>query len=177
MRSRPADAIRPDHVDLWLLFKLVRRRKPETILEFGSGCSTVVLGAAANQNGVGHVWSVEATQKWADANRDALPATIRECVTLVYTPAVEDDRDVPGWIHEDVPDVQPDFIYLDGPPLRPGLGRWVAFDVADLEARFRPGFVMVVDGRKKNVDWLLANLRRQYRYAALHNHRSLFELR
>jgi len=47
---RPAHAYAPDFSDLWFLYKIVRRRKPTWILEFGSGCSTVILAQALWDN-------------------------------------------------------------------------------------------------------------------------------
>ena len=45
-----AEEIAPKWDDLARLHKLVRQRKPFTILEFGSGFSTVVMAHALQQN-------------------------------------------------------------------------------------------------------------------------------
>ena len=176
LAARPTEALPPDYTDLWFLYRTVRKLKPTALLEFGSGCSTAVLAAAIHRNRAGHLWTVEAVERWADATEAALPDQLRPLVTVVYSPAREDNRDVPGWSHTVLPDVEPDFLYLDGPPLRPGSKRHVAFDPLDLEPRFKRGFVMVIDGRWKNAKYFRSHLRRSYRFERLPNYRFLFRL-
>jgi predicted O-methyltransferase YrrM len=86
------------------------------LLEFGSGCSTLVLALALSRNGVDHLWSVDSEEKWAATTESALPAELRSCVTIVRSPVAEDDRDAPGLTHSRLPDVKPDFVFVDGPP-------------------------------------------------------------
>jgi Methyltransferase domain len=163
----------PDYTDLWFLYQEVRRRRPETLLEFGSGCSTVILAFALHQNGAGHLWSLESDEHWAAATAAALPDDLRSRVTLVHAPVREDDRDVGGWSYTNRPDIDPDFVYLDGPALT--RERKVAFDVLDLEANLQPGCVVIVDGRGENVRYLEARLRRRHSFLVLPPWRSVFE--
>ena len=171
--ARPRDAIPPDYSDLWFLYREVRRRRPTTVLEFGSGCSTVVLAFALHQNGNGHLWSLDAEAAWAEATTVALPEAVRPLVTVVYAPVREDDRDVRGWSYSNIPDVDPDFVYLDGPALTPD--RKVAFDVLDLQSRLKPGCIVVVDGRGANVRYLEARLTREHTLTIMPPWRSIFE--
>ena len=171
--AQPTEAIPPDYDDLAYLYDLVRERRPEVLLELGSGCSTPVLAEAVRANGAGHVWSVDADEGWAAATAAALPPELRTLVTVEHAPAVAEDRDVPGWSHRGLPDVEPDFLYLDSPPLTSE--RAVAFDPVDLEPRFRPGFVMVIDARHRNARYLRERLRRRYRISRM-TARYLFEL-
>jgi predicted O-methyltransferase YrrM len=50
---------------LWL-YALVKMQRPKTILELGTGAlvSTLWLGRAAKENGVGHVWTVDDGRDW-----------------------------------------------------------------------------------------------------------------
>ncbi len=171
--AQPAAALRPDYSDLWFLYDIVRDRRPSTLLEFGSGCSTPVIAAAVRANGSGHLWTLDGDESWSHATRAALPLELRDLVTIVHAPIREDDRDVRGWSHENVPELEPDFIYLDSPALTPK--RQVAFDPLDLEERFSPGFVMVVDGRQRNAEYLRERLQRLYRVTRMPG-RHLFEL-
>jgi Methyltransferase domain len=173
LHTRPRDAIPPDYSDLWFLYREVRRRRPTTVLEFGSGCSTVVLAFALHQNGDGHLWSLDAEAAWAEATTVALPEAVRPLVTVVYAPVREDDRDVRGWSYSNIPDVDPDFVYLDGPALTPD--RKVAFDVLDLQSRLKPDCVVVVDGRRANVRYLEARLTREHTLTIMPPWRSVFE--
>ncbi len=171
--DRPRGAIRPDWSDLHYLYRLVRERAPDVLLELGSGCSTVVLAAALRDNGHGHLWSVDVDAEWATATEQGLPAPLRKLVTIVRSHTIEDDRDVLGWTHANLPDISPDFLYLDSPPLT--RERQVAFDPLDLERRFAPGFVMVVDGRYRNARYLSEHLLRAYRVTAMPG-RTIIEL-
>jgi predicted O-methyltransferase YrrM len=165
----------PDYSDLWFLYQAVRTHRPTTLLEFGSGCSTVVLAFGLHQNGAGHLWSVDGEKAWVHATEAALPKDLRPFVTVVHSPVREDDRDVPGLSHEHVPGISPDFVYLDGPPLT--RQRQVAFDVLDLEARLRPGCLIVIDGRRKNAQYLSRRLTRDYTMTRMVPWRYVFELR
>ena len=180
---RPAHAYAPDFSDLWFLYKIVRRRKPTWILEFGSGCSTVILAQALWDNeresvekSSRHVISVDADSYWADATSDYLPDHLRAICRVFYSPLLEVECfGTLAFRHAKVPSVTPDFIYLDGPDLTPE--RRVAVDVLDIEDRFQPSFYLVVDGRKENTTFLLEHLKRRYVYRYRRQFRnSIFEL-
>ena len=77
-------------------------------------------------------------------------------------PAVKEDRGSDlGFHYKHLPDGMPDFLYVDGPALQPG--RKICFDALHLEARFRPDFLMVVDGRYDTVRYLREHLTKTYR--------------
>jgi len=160
---RPDHALPPDYVDLLRLYRLVRAHAASTIVEYGSGCSTLVLALAAQASSDDwSLYSVEADAYWAEATRSALPADLAERCTIAYVPVVLDERHgLPGVRHTDLPPVDPDFVYLDGPPLPQDRPR--AFDVLDLESRFKDGLVLIVDSRPYNVAFLREHLQRVYR--------------
>ncbi|MGE0479630.1 MAG: hypothetical protein AB7Q17_04065 [Phycisphaerae bacterium] len=166
LAARPADAFAPDYADLWFLYTTVRRRRPRVVLEFGSGCSTVMIARALWDNVNGRhtdarLVTVEADARWAEVTRGTLPAHLRAMTDIFVAPAIEDTfAGAPVLRHERLPDVTPDFIYLDGPAL--SAARPAAIDVLALEPRFPRGFFMVVDGRAENVALLRRALRRQY---------------
>lgn len=163
VRSAPKGAFPPEWHDLWFLYSEVRARKPSLVLEFGSGCSTPIIAAALEENGHGRIVSIEASQEWLDVTRAYFPAHLAGRVELVHSPAElvwHDDAQV--WRHSVMPDVTPDFIYLDGPPLTTAAP--VAIDVLQLEHRLKPGARLVVDGRRKNFAYLKTKLRRSWSF-------------
>ena len=163
VKSRPPNAMPPISTDLWFLYKIVKQRKPQCILEFGSGCSTVILAQALNDNGSGMLYSIESELYWTEATKHAIPEPLLKFCEVLYSPLLEVDfSGVPAFRHSKIPNVAPDFLYLDGPALTPE--RQLSVDVIDIENRFPPGFLMVVDGRKKNTAFLRQNLKRQYVY-------------
>lgn len=168
LTSRPQEAFPPNCADLWFLYQTVRRRKPRTILEFGSGCSTVILAQALWENRreandrQGRLYSIESDAHWRDVTARCMPSHLADLCDIQYSPAGEVDYgSVPAFRHTTVPDVVPELVYLDGPPLTEE--RQVAIDLLDLEPRFTPGFCLVVDGRWKNVLFLKRHLKRRYR--------------
>jgi predicted O-methyltransferase YrrM len=142
--ARPMTALPPDYCDLIYLYARARKLRPEVIVEFGSGCSTVVLAHALTLNGRGVLRSVEADSEWAAANTRALPPALEPVCEIVHSPVVECERfGVQGYLHAELPDVRADFVYVDGPMLT--AERPAAFDVFDL--KLTRGCVIVVDGR------------------------------
>ncbi|MDP6564888.1 MAG: hypothetical protein QF578_08690 [Alphaproteobacteria bacterium] len=163
---RPRDAFVPDWPDLWFLYRTVRARRPRVLMEFGSGCSSIALAQAladnAQDGAPGFLHSFDADAHWAAATERSMPEALRTFCSVAATPAEPIDYGgTPAWRYRDVPDLAPDFIYLDGPALRPD--RKVAVDVLDLEAHFPSGFLLVVDGRFTNCRFLEAHFKRQYR--------------
>ncbi len=175
LTARPAEAFPPDYADLWFLYRTVRRRRPRLVLEFGSGCSTLALALALHENRgeggpAGRLVSIDSDPYWTESTRGALPEGSREYCEILHRPAVETEwNGTPVFRHSDLPQLEPDLVYLDGPPLTPE--RKVAVDVLDLEDRFRPGFLLIVDGRWANAMFLREHLRGEYRF----EYRTLFQ--
>jgi len=141
------------------------RSVSELMLEFGGGCSTLIYAQALADNAAegapGFLYSLDADETWGAVTARSVPAHLQTFCEVRITPAdpVEFDG-TPAWRFRDVPDVAPDFIYLDGPALTPD--RKVAVDVLDLEDRFPPGFHLLVDGRSRNCAFLEAHFKRRY---------------
>jgi len=168
LANRPPSAIPPNYADLWFLYQAVRKRKPRVIIEFGSGCSTAILAQALQNNhqesstSSGYLYSIDADQYWSTLAAQAIPEPLRKFCETSYSPVQEIEYEgILGFRHAQVPDVVPNFLYLDGPGLTPE--RQVAVDVLDIEARLQPDFYMVIDGRKANSQFLQKHLKRRYR--------------
>lgn len=95
--KRPENAISPDFCDLWILYKTVRSRKPNLILEFGSGYSTIVMASALienyqeNSNSSGFLYSLDADQIWANHTKEAIPNQLKNFLEVIYSPVTEID--------------------------------------------------------------------------------------
>ncbi len=175
LAGRPPEAFPPDYADLLFLYETVLERRPRTILEFGSGCSTLAMALALRdlrESGApaGRLISIDSDERWAASTERALPPSLRGFCRVLHRPAApERYNGTPVLRHADLPEVEPDLVYLDGPPLEPG--RQVAVDVLDLEDRFPPGFLLIVDGRWVNCMFLKEHLQRPYRF----HYRTLFQ--
>jgi hypothetical protein len=165
LANRPATAYAPYYEDLWLLYRLVRKLKPQCVLEFGSGCSTVVMAQAIHENGSGHLYSVDAVEYWARVTSELMPKDLRNVTTCSATEMVAAEVGGTRTLrHVVVPDVVPDLIFLDGPDFQDfHLGTTDAVcDPVDMERHFKHRFCMVVDGRVENTNFLRSHLKRRY---------------
>lgn len=183
------EAIAPDIDDLVRLHRIVRERPCVTALEFGIGYSTIVLAHAMHQNEQEHgtvlrerlarnsqlfqVFTVDANAAWIEHAVARVPPDLAG--RLHVTHSTVSATTFAGRLchtYDDLPDVVPDFIYLDGPDpadVRGSVGGLsfaipertvMAADILVMEPTLLPGTVIVVDGRENNTRFLLRNLQR-----------------
>jgi hypothetical protein len=182
----------PEIIDLARLYDLIVKNKPFTVLEFGVGYSTIVIAKALYENKkkfnkkylneirnskMFKVYSVDASNKWIKETKKNLPHFLKEFVKFHQSPVeikVIDNQIC--HMYKNIPDINPDFIYLDGPhPLDP-IGKInnlsfnciertpISADILLLESTLLPGTNILVDGRTNNVRFLKNNLKRHYKY-------------
>jgi hypothetical protein len=194
--------------DLIRLHHLVVSRKVTTILEFGIGKSTLVLADALSINKRLHneyvatqlrrgnpfeIHSVDNYEKWISKVRDSVPPSLAAEGNMHFhccPVSVGDFNDRLCTYYEGLPDLCPDFIYLDGPDQFSTTGSLrglstrhqdrmpMAADILSFEHFLCPGTLIVVDGRTANARFLKCNLQRRWSYlyhAGLDQH--FFELR
>jgi len=185
------DQFPPEFVDLARLYRLVVSRKCFTVLEFGVGWSTIVLAAAVRENERRWtrtpdrprirnetpfcVYSVDASRKWLDNARGMVPAELSGYTEIRYS-SVEAGTFNSRMCHfyEAIPDVVPDFIYLDAPHHENVEGNvsglsWknqdrtiISGDLLTMESTLLPGTCVLVDGRTSNARFLECNLQRTW---------------
>ncbi len=167
LKQRPANADPPHYNDLWFLYRTVRRRKPSCILEFGSGCSTVILAQALfdnqceSSNNSGYLYSMDSESLWSEVTAKSMPKHLQGLYELWFSPVLEVEFEgTPAFRYSKIPDVTPDLIYLDGPSLTPE--RQVVVNVLDIEDRLLPGFCLIIDGRVKNTAFFREHLKGRY---------------
>lgn len=175
------------------LHKLIRKRKPFLILEFGSGFSSVVMASALESN-----WdefqrisqsvqnrldveqprlvSVETSKKWQDNTREKIEnAGLADFFEIVFSRVtIAEHLGQLCHFYDKLPDVVPDFVYLDGPDPATVEGRInglsfqnhkrtvMSGDILKYESTLIPGFFMIIDGRTNNARFLQRMLTRDY---------------
>jgi hypothetical protein len=182
-------AFAPELDDLCRLHHLVTSRKVTTILEFGLGKSTIIFNDALQKNRINYsdlikktlrrsnafeCHSVDNYEKWI--NEVKLKYTL-ENITYYHTSLLMDTfNDRACTYYQCIPNVCPDFIYLDGPDQFSVVGDVrgittnhpdrlpMAADILVLEHFLLPGTLLVVDGRTANARFLKANLQRDWVY-------------
>lgn len=179
--------------DLARIYRLIRERKPFTVMEFGIGFSTSVIAHALLKNKreweqlsdkpkirnshMFRLFSVDTSQKWINHTREILKMEIRDLVSITHSEVeIGTFQDQVCHYYKKLPDVIPDFIYIDGPHPKEVRGsiRGMSFqcdertvmsaDILSLEPVLIPGTFILVDGRTNNVRFLLNNLKRNYEF-------------
>ena len=203
--AKNSERYRPEFPDLARLHLAVRSRKCFTVLEFGVGFSTLVMADAVRKNQ--EFWkrlkkkpkvrvhtpftihSVDASRRFLDSTRQMIPRLLASCVKLYYSPAragLFQDRSCHYYTR--LPDVVPDFIYLDGPHpqnvmSKKGDTSWknpdrlvMAADILRLEPLLLPGTLIVVDGREANARFIRNHLYRKWQVVSMGGELTVMEL-
>lgn len=128
-------------------------RKPATILELGSGASTLILGQILKKNGGGRLLSVDHDPMWADQTRRyASFLGLSDVVTVVDAPLKSFALGSRSYDWYDIPAQQLDalgaidLLFVDGPPQKrdaPLHARYPAFPL--LRARLSANALIFVD--------------------------------
>ena len=177
--------------DLARLHRLIRKRKAFTVLEFGSGLSTIVMADALSKNKddflaieekpelrnrfMFQIFSVESDKQWIEHSQSNFPKHLLEHVNFHYSEIKIDTFN--GRIchfYDNLPDIVPDFIYLDGPNPKDVKGNVngmtfqcdertvMAADLLLMESILLPGTFIIVDGRTNNARFLKNNFQRNF---------------
>lgn len=191
VRASSLPAFPPDVEDLARLHLLVRTRRAFTVLEFGTGFSTIVIADALAKNKrewfaaesrphlrnrhLFRCFSVDASSEWLGLSEKRFPVELREHVEFHFSNVViGTHKGQLCHFYENLPDIVPDFIYLDGPDPKDVKGsvRGLSFqadertvmsgDLLLMEPTLLPGAFVLVDGRTNNARFLNRNFKRPF---------------
>ncbi len=182
----------PKFSDLCRLHYLTLQRKFINILELGSGFSTVIMADALRilnehfkcwtQKNIRcqvpfHIFSVDEDQRFLEITRMRLGIELSSFATISRS-NVElitfDNRF--ATIYSKLPNISPDFIYLDGPSQFGTVAELNGFslncssrapmsaDILRIEFFLEPGTLILVDGRTQNARFLKVYLKRNWVY-------------
>ena len=196
---------RPD--DLVLLHRLIRSRKAFTVLEFGCGNSTMIIADALQKNSdewealsdkpdirnrfMHKLFSVDADWRWLFHVKSELSSRLENCNHVILHYSIVEIGTYNGQLchyYKNLPDIVPDFVYLDGPFPKDVRGKInglsfqcnertvMAADLLLLESTFLPGTFILVDGRINNVRFLERNFTRNYNKVYYESDHTSFEL-
>jgi len=119
LTSNASYAIPFDPIDIQFLITTIAKKKPTTVLEFGSGFSTIAIAKALQTFcPASHLWSVESNPDWLTHTQDLIKNNqeLSEYITLFPTTVsiCQIDNQV-AHICDSLPNIVPELIYLDGP--------------------------------------------------------------
>jgi hypothetical protein len=144
---------------LWRAVRLILRERPTLILEAGTGLSTIVLAAAVKQlrervpGYAGRIVSMESVEHWYDTAKRNLPEKYAEVVELVLGPRMKYEfLFFRGYCHSNIPPLDYNFIFLDGPSYEDENGGSFCADVFHVvETSSAPVIRGVIDTRVSSV--------------------------
>jgi len=181
----------PDHSDLTRLYSIIRKRKILTVLEFGSGKSTMIMGEALKKNKQDyskkislirrknpfHIFSLESEKKYAKiVTKECKKMKLEKYVTVNLSDAQQTvfNNMICGR-YKKIPSVCPDLIYIDGPmPMsyknsknqyldmnEPDITN-ITCDLLMIEPILLPGTIVIIDGLTNNARFNINNLKRNW---------------
>ena len=144
---------------LWRAVRLILEENPLLILECGTGLSTIVLAAAVKQlraripGYAGRIVSMESVEHWFANARKNLPEKYADVVELVLGPRVKYEFLLfRGYCHSNIPPLDYDFVFLDGPSYEDDNGGSFCADVFHVvETSLAPVIRGVIDTRVSSV--------------------------
>ena len=147
----------------WNLNQLLARFRPASILEFGSGSSTLAFSEYVRRNS-GRLLSIDEEEKWAANTRRLVGITPADRIEIKAFKKLHSAESDPREIKYEVSiDDEYDFVFIDGPSLKVDGTKWkdaVNSNILDLS---NAPAVIVVDGRKATALFLAERLAGKYR--------------
>jgi hypothetical protein len=184
----------PEFSDLYFLYKTTRESYAVSILEFGSGYSTLIFAIALYQNylqfgqeylkkcthpNAFQLLTLDASPYFLETSIKRIPEEIQKFVTS-HSSEVElfEFGGAGGQIANrwtDLPNFSPDLIYIDGPDPEQipteikgykynNFSLPMAADVLQREFFLWNGTQIIMDGRGANAEFLRRNLKRDWHY-------------
>lgn len=172
--------------------KIIKTRRL-TVLEFGSGWSTLIIAKALydlkkkyfnvakklRKKDIFTLYVLETSSKYKNISLSRIPNYIKKEIKITaVTSSVKMSkcRDNICSIYEKIPNCNPDFIYIDGPHIKDIKGHInninfsknddftpMSGDILMLENILIPGTIVYLDGRKNNFYFLKNNFQRKWK--------------
>jgi predicted O-methyltransferase YrrM len=105
------------NTDYLMLYRYIVERKPDYVLELGSGISTLFIACAMEEVGKGHLVTVDHIAHYSEEAGRTMPAELAKRVDFVVSQSVgEVYGGVSAVRYREIPTHPYDMIYVDGPP-------------------------------------------------------------
>jgi hypothetical protein len=135
-------------IDYYVLYNYIIKRRPQIVLEFGTGTTTIVMAHAMREIGTGRLVTVDHISKFSDETRFAMPPDLRPYVDFLLTWTEAELIDgVTCLRYHDIPMVDPDMIFVDGPPTLIGRQHYPSSDAAHVLEKATHSVDIIIDRR------------------------------
>lgn len=157
----------------------------------GVGYSTIVIADALKKNRedwnklpekppirnrfLFQLFSIDASQKWIEKSKERIPEHLNDITNFQFSEVkIGTYNGQLCHYYKNLPDIVPDFIYLDGPSPKDVKGdinglsfecderTVMSADLLLMESTFLPGTYILIDGRTNNARFLKNNFKRKY---------------
>ena len=188
-----SDPFKPDLYDLYRLYQFVVLNKRTTILEFGSGWSSLVFSFALSElqdtykkkvaelrrNNPFELFVLDNDKKYLNISKKRINFLNKKKIKVHYKFSqvhLTTFNDKICTEYENLPLCNPDFIYLDGPDqfnVKKKINGFttkhkdlmpMSCDLLKIEYFLTPGTIVIVDGRGANAKFLKDNFKRNWIY-------------
>ena len=160
--------------DIYFNYNIVLKKKPDLILELGSGYSTITFAYALSKLDKGRLISLETSKFWFNkANQvcKQIDYFSKGKCKIILSDALYKKIDYLQFsFYEKLPQCSPDIILVDGPAPKEvkgenymNLNYPVSGDLLNLEKKLKIGTIIIFDGRFKNFNLILKKLKRKYK--------------
>lgn len=181
----------PDLEDLIRIHYIITSRRVTTVLEFGVGYSTLFIADALKNNYLKYnkfvsknlrrsnafkVFSVDSNKKYISIFNKKIPRELKTYIKLNYSnSSIEKYNDQITSKIDKLPNVTPDFIYVDGPSFLDIKGNIDGLNFRDkdrtilncnllrMENLLLPGTLIVWDGQTNNARFNMVNFKRNWK--------------
>lgn len=144
---------------LYRAVKIIQKHRPEILLESGTGLSTIVLAETLRQlkarDSTYHprIISMESIEKWHGMAVELLPDQYRSFVEIRLGPREKYEYSIfRGYCHTNIPNLDYDFVFLDGPSYSDPKGATSCLDAIKVRLSSRTNRIRtVVDTRVSSV--------------------------
>ena len=137
-------------LDLYVLYKLIKVQKPTSILELGSGKSTIAITKFLNE--IGHqydFYSIDEYEKWGALTKKFLEEIEdnKKTRVLISKRIASSFQFFKGTCYSKLPDEKFDLIFVDGPDPKGGINT----DVLNVLSKQTEPCNVLIDGRYRTV--------------------------
>jgi len=183
---------KPELDDLYRIYKYITLNKRTTVLEFGSGWSTLLMCMALNENKKKYKSKINKLRRnnpfelfTVDNEKKFLSLTKKKINKYLGNKSkkinyIFSDVEMTSYVgnystqYKKMPLCNPDFIYLDGPDQFKVKKKNINFttahkdmmpmscDILKIEYFLTPGTIIVSDGRSANAQFLIDNFKRKW---------------